>query len=40
MAYTLAGNTSKAREAWTNVLRLEPTNRFALDHLNRLRGKP
>jgi hypothetical protein len=36
-AYALAGNAEKAREAWTNALRLEPTNRFVLDRLRMLK---
>jgi hypothetical protein len=38
-AYALEGNAAKAREAWTNALRIEPTNRFALDHLRMLNAK-
>jgi tetratricopeptide (TPR) repeat protein len=38
-AYALEGNAAKARQAWTTALRLEPTNRFALDHLRTLNAK-
>jgi tetratricopeptide (TPR) repeat protein len=38
-AYALAGDAAKARQAWTNALRLDPTNRFALDHLRTLNAK-
>jgi protein O-mannosyl-transferase len=38
-ACALEGNAAKAREAWSTALRLEPGNRFALDHLRALNGK-
>jgi protein O-mannosyl-transferase len=38
-AYALEGNAAKAREAWTTALRVEPTNRFALDRLRALKAK-
>jgi protein O-mannosyl-transferase len=38
-AYALGGNAAKARQAWTNALRLEPTNRFVIDHLRMLNAK-
>jgi protein O-mannosyl-transferase len=38
-AYALEGNATEARHAWSNALRLEPTNRFALEHLRALNAK-
>jgi tetratricopeptide (TPR) repeat protein len=38
-AYAMEGNAPKAREAWETALRLEPTNRFALDRLRALNKK-
>ena len=38
-AYALAGNLEKTRQAWTNALRLDPTNRFVLDGLRRLKTR-
>jgi tetratricopeptide (TPR) repeat protein len=38
-AYALEGNSAKARQAWATALRLQPTNRFALEHLRALNGK-
>jgi protein O-mannosyl-transferase len=38
-AYALEGNAAKARQAWTTALRLDPTNRFALEHLRSLNAK-
>jgi len=38
-AYALEGNEAKARQAWTTALRLQPTNRFALEHLRALNAK-
>ena len=38
-AYALEGNAAKARQAWASALRLEPTNRFVLDHLRMLNAK-
>jgi len=35
-AYALEGNAAKARQAWETAVSLEPTNRFALDHLRML----
>ncbi len=38
-AYALENNATKAREAWEKALRLEPTNRLALEHLHALKGE-
>ena len=38
-AYALAGNLEKTRQAWTNALHLDPTNRFVLDGLRRLKTR-
>jgi tetratricopeptide (TPR) repeat protein len=38
-AYALENNPAKARQAWETALRLEPTNRLALEHLRALNAK-
>jgi tetratricopeptide (TPR) repeat protein len=38
-ACALGGDAAKAREAWETVLRLEPTNRFASEHIRALNAK-
>jgi hypothetical protein len=39
-AYTLDRDPAKARQAWETALRLEPTNKFALEHTRPLKAKP
>jgi tetratricopeptide (TPR) repeat protein len=38
-AYALEGNAAHARQAWETAVSLEPTNRFALEHLRALKAK-
>jgi tetratricopeptide (TPR) repeat protein len=38
-AYALENEPAKARQAWETALRLEPTNRLALEHLGALKAK-